>query len=137
MTCFIHNNHTSWNVIDMDCHFLVTKFKNEEKVFTRFFLFFQCCDAPIPLLKAFGALLELLFCLLPYYLFKVGISLLNNYFILKFWFKRNFSLKFERNSFKLKNIYMLFITNVLCKCFVSQHTLWSQILPSRKYGTNH
>jgi hypothetical protein len=40
-----------------------------------------------------------------------------------FWF-------FDKTSFKFKNIHMLFITNVLCKCFVSRHRFWFQILPA-------
>jgi hypothetical protein len=60
--------------------------------------------------------------------------------IISFW-KIGFIAKnkiwiFNKTS-KFFNIHMLFITNVLCKHFASQHRFWSHILPCRKYGTNH
>jgi hypothetical protein len=49
-----------------------------------------------------------------------------NYFE-KMDFNANYFWIFDKTSFKLKNIHMLFITNVLCKRFASQHTFWSRI----------
>jgi hypothetical protein len=75
-------------------------------------------------------------------LFRSGISLPNNYFILNFRFRHKFIYiyiyiyKYKLFSFfiKLKNMNMFFITNVLHKCFASQFKtiLLSLLSPTTK-----
>jgi hypothetical protein len=44
---------------------------------------------------------------------------------------------FDKNLFKIKNIWMFFIMNVQRKCFASQHMFWSHKLSCKNYCINH
>ncbi len=67
-----------------------------------------------------------------WYLFKFSILLLNNDFILKFWFQCFFfEILTKKNYLNFKNIHMFFITNIFHKIFASQHMFWSQKPPKR------